>query len=166
MTSIPLPHTAKDSTQETSPSRQTETVGRVRLDRSKLPYRPKTPLERLRYWYQNSLLRLLVWEGSGSLQRIRWTREIGVVLPPAGMGLVPQNHLWFWHSPMPAAYRPDYILYIQQLEARHPFLSMFDMHLVSRSWMAGLEYGIHIGKLQSQDQKANDTSAAEKDTAL
>ena len=67
---------------------------------------------------------------------------------------------------MPAAYRPDYILYIRQLEARHPFLSMFDVHLVSRAWRAGLEYGIRIGKLQSQDQKANDTSASGKDTSL
>jgi hypothetical protein len=158
-----LPHTPKE---KANPSGREGTAGRVRLDMSKLPYKPKTLLERLRYWYQNSLLRLLLWEGNGSLQRIRWTRQRRVVLPPVGKGLVPQNHLWFWHSPMPAAYRPDYILYIRQLEARHPFLSMFDMHLVSRAWRAGLEYGIRIGKLQSQDQKANDTSASGKDTSL
>jgi len=158
-----LLHTPKENA---NPAGRKGTAERVHLDMSQLPYRPKTPLERLRYWYQNSSLRLLLWEGNGSLQRIRWTRQKRVVLPPVGKGLVPQNHLWFWHSPMPATYRADYILYIRRLEALHPFLSMFDMHLVSRAWTAGLEYGIRIGKLQIQDHKAIDAPASGKDTSL
>jgi hypothetical protein len=64
---------------------------------------------------------------------------------------------------MPAAYRADYILYIQQLETHHPFLSMFDMHLVSRSWTAGLEYGIRMSKLQNQDSATTSTSTNEEE---
>jgi hypothetical protein len=47
---------------------------------------------------------------------------------------------------------------MQRMEVRHPFLSIFDLHLLSQSWKAGLEYGIHIGKLQTQDKSCDQVS--------
>jgi len=50
------------------------------------------------------------------------------------------------------AYKSDYIPYMQQMEALHPFLSIFDRLLLTQAWKAGLESGIRIGMSQSQDK--------------
>jgi hypothetical protein len=59
---------------------------------------------------------------------------------------------------IPSAYTSAYIPYMQQTETRHPFLSIFDLLLLSRTWRAGLEYGIHIGKLQIQEPSRDQLS--------
>jgi hypothetical protein len=67
------------------------------------------------------------------------------------------------------AYTPAYISHMQYMEARHPLLSIFDSFLLTETWLAGLEYGIRIGKSQTQGDSVpseNNTSATGKDASL
>jgi hypothetical protein len=118
-----------------------EMAGRVQVDTSMLPHAiPRSPLARLRRWYRNSLLRLLVLEGNAIPRRIGWIRQIRAVERQRGKDSVRQ---WVYQGQAPTACTSAYIQYMQQTETLHPFLSIFEMHLVSRAWMAGVEYGIH-----------------------
>ena len=114
-----------------------------------------SPFPFLRRWYQLSLLRVLLSEGNAGLRRIRWIREIRAVERLSGKDSV--RH-WMGQSLVSAAYKCAYIRHMQRMEVRHPFLSIFDLHLLSQSWKAGLEYGIHIGMLQNQDRSCGQFS--------
>jgi hypothetical protein len=135
------------------------------VDRLRLPSIPRSPYARLRRWYQNSVLRLFLSEGNSALHRIRWIREIRAVERSDGKDSIRQ---WRDQSLIPSAYTGAYILHMQQTETRHPFLSIFDLLLLSRTWKAGLEYGIHIGKLQIQETSCDQfskVSVEETDTS-
>jgi len=128
---------------------------RVRVDMSRLPCIARSPFSIVLHWYRNSALRLLLSEGNSALQRIRWIREIRAVEHSSGKDSVRQ---WRDQSLVPAVYKSAYISHMQQMETRHPFLSMFDLSLLSQTWKAGLEYGIHIGTLQSRDKSCDQFS--------
>ena len=122
----------------------------------------RSPLQRLRRWYHYSALKLLVSESMSFPRRMEWIFEIHAVEMGRGKAL---THAWMNQGEARSAYTVAYIQHMQYMETLHPFLSTFDLHLLSQSWTAGLEYGIRIGKLQSQDNKTNDTSTG-KDTSL
>jgi hypothetical protein len=121
---------------------------RVRVDKSRLPANRRSLFGWFRGWYRNSLLRSLLSESSAVLHRSRWIREIRAVERSSGKDSI--RH-WRDQSLIPSAYADAYILHMQQTETLHPYLSIFDSLLLSRAWKAGLEYGIHIGKLQNRE---------------
>lgn len=100
----------------------------------------------LRRWYRYSVLRLLVLESSSVLRRMGWLLEIRAV--ERGRGKDSTRQL-MEECLVPEAHKSAYIPHMQHTEGRFPFLSIFDLWLLSRSWRAGLEYGIHIGTLQT-----------------
>jgi hypothetical protein len=116
---------------------------------------PISPFPILQRWYRTSVLRVLLWEGNAALQRIRWVLEIRAVERLSGKVSVRQ---WRDQSLVPAAYKSAYIDHMQRTEARHPFLSIFDLLLLSQAWKAGLEYGIRIGRSQNQDMSCDQIS--------
>lgn len=126
-----------------------ETVGRVQVDRSRLPAKPRSLLARFRRWYRNSVLRLLVEEGSAIPQRIGWILQMREVEFLRGKDSV---RTWIYQGQAPAAYGVAYIRYMQRMETLHPFLSIFEWKLMSHAWRAGLEYGIRRGKQKNQEQ--------------
>jgi hypothetical protein len=119
-------------------------------------------LKRLRRWYRYSALRLLVLEGKSFPRRMKWIFEIHEAEMGRGTAL---THAWLNQGQARSAYTVAYIQHMQRMEILHPFLSTFDLHLLTQSWTAGLEYGIRIGKLQSQDSATSNTSDAGKDTS-
>jgi hypothetical protein len=124
-----------------------------RLDISSLPISiPKTSLvARLQRWYRHSALRVLLAECCSLRHRIRWVLEIRAVERQHGKGSV---HEWIYRESVPwrQIYTPAYIRYMQQIEFRHPFLSIFDLHLVSQAWKAGLGYDNRICTSQNLDK--------------
>ncbi len=109
------------------------------------------PFRVLRRWYQLSILRLLVLEGSaiplrmGAISRSAlWVRRGYKVPSPMGLDELP--------SSQSQAHRFAYIRYTQKIQAHFPFLSIFDLHLVSQSWRDGWECGVRacIGRNQEE----------------
>lgn len=143
------------SAQDSSISTLKDKPERVRVDTSRFPCIARSRFSIVLRWYQNSALRLLLSEGNSALQRIRWIREIRAVEHSSGKDSTRQ---WRHQSLVPAVYKPAYISHMQQMEARHPFLSMFDLFLLSQTWKAGLEYGIHMGMVQSRDKSCDQFS--------
>jgi hypothetical protein len=119
------------------------------------PSKSYSPLAIALGWYRNSALRLLLLEGTAIPRRIQWILQIRAVERGRGKGAVQS---WMNEGSARAAYTPAYIAHMQYREARHPWLSIFELFLFGQSWTAGLEYGIRIGKLQSQDSTSSDTS--------
>lgn len=140
---------------------QTENSGRVRLGKpSPAQSKSGSPLARLRRWYRYSALKLLVLEGMSFPRRIQWIFGIRAVERGHGKASVQS---WMNRVQVPVVYTVACSAHKRRMETLHPFLSIFDLFLLKENWMAGLEYGIRIGKLQSQARKANDTPT-EKDT--
>lgn len=86
------------------------------------------------------------------LHRIGWIREIRVVERGRGKDSIRQL---MEECLVPEAHKSAYIPHMQHTEARFPFLSIFDLWLLSRSWKAGLEYGIRIGTLQTNTDRSS-----------
>jgi len=149
-----MPQTARCDQSPFTPT-QKEISARVRVDTSRVPSIEYSLAGRLRRWYRNSLLRLLVLEVSNLSHRIGWIREIRAVEHGGGKDSIRD---WIGQSLVPAVYTSAYISHMQQMETHHPFLSTFDLFLLSRTWKAGLEYGIHTGTLQSRDKSCNQFS--------
>jgi len=130
---------------------QTETTARVHLDTVNRGLSTHRLLFlTFHHWWRNSALRLLLSEGNSLLRRMKWIREIRAVERQCGKDSIRQ---WRDQSLVPAAYKAAYIDYMRQTGVRHPFLSIFDLLLLSRTWKAGLEYGIHIGTLRTQEKR-------------
>lgn len=134
---------------------QKDIAARVRLDTSRLPRAVQSPFARLVRWWMNSVPRLLVLEGIASLRRNGWIREIRALERLDGKDSI--RH-WMDTALIPAACTNGYMLHMQQMEVHHPFLSISDLLLLSRTWRAGLEYGIHIGRLQIQEESCDQLS--------
>ncbi len=134
---------------------QSETTVRVHVDRSRFPSIERSLSARLLRWYRNSSLRLFLSEIRNLTHRMEWIHEIRAVEHGDGRDSIRQ---WRDQSLIPSAYTGAYIRHMQQAEGRHPFLSIFDWLLLSRAWKAGLECGIHIGKLQIQEQSCDQVS--------
>ncbi len=141
--------------QEEATSKQKEKAACVRMDTSRFPSIERSPFAKLLRWYRNSSLRLFLSEIRNLTHRMELTREIRAVERGRGKDSIRQ---WRDQSLIPLAYKGAYMLHMQQMEVRHPFLSIFDWLLLSRSWKAGLEYGIHIGKLQIQERSCDQFS--------
>jgi hypothetical protein len=103
----------------------------------------------MRWSHPYRALRLLLWELCSLVHRIRWILQIYAVERLGGKDSIRR---WMNSSGVPVAYKSDYIPYMQQMEALHPFLSIFDRLLLTQAWKAGLESGIRIGMSQSQDK--------------
>ncbi len=130
-------------------STQKENLGRVRADPSRFQRIARSPLLIVLRWYRSSLLRLLLLECIAIPRRMEWIYEIHAAERLGGKDSI-RN--WIGQSRVPAVYKSAYISHMQQMEGHHPFLSIFDLFLLSQTWKAGLEYGIHIGTSQSPDK--------------
>lgn len=130
-------------------STPTDTTVRVHSQTvSSFPSIWTSPLLVARRAYRNSALRVLLSECKSVLPRIRWILDICAVERRRGKDSI--RH-WMDGALIPSVYATDYMRYMRQVESLHPFLSIFDSLLLTRTWKAGLEYGIHIGKLQNQE---------------
>lgn len=140
-----------------TPPTQKDSSGRVRLSKpNSCPSKSCSPLARLLRWWRYSALKLLVAEGRSFPRRMRWIFEIHEVEMGRGKAL---THAWLTQGAAErSVYTAAYIQHMQRMETLHPFLSTFDLHLLSHSWTAGLEYGIRMSKLQSQDIQTPSTS--------
>ena len=97
------------------------------------------PLVRLRRWYRYSLLRLLLHEVCSLMYRIGWVFEIYEAEHLRGKAEVRK---WRVSCAVTGPYTRNYILYMQQIEALYPWLSIFDRLLLSQAWKAGLESSV------------------------
>ena len=110
------------------------------------------PFARLRRWYRNSVLRLLLREMCNSTHRIRWIVQIH-----AADRLRGQDSVRTWMDgaliPPPRTRQRAYIDHMQQTEKDHPLLSIFDLMLLSKAWRSGSEW-----RDRSQDISRNPDS--------
>jgi hypothetical protein len=148
---------------------QTGIAGRALVNMSMLPP-PKShvPWRIVRQWYRNSLLRLLVSEGTASLHRMEWIRQIREVELLRGKDSV---RAWMYEGGVSGAYRASCIDYMRYMENLPQWVSSFEDHLVSRAWQAGWASAIRnheTDKLQNliDIQSSSEPSAIGKDTAL
>jgi hypothetical protein len=102
---------------------------------------------RLRRWYSHSALRLLIVETSAARHRIRWV--LGIQEAELRHG-TEEVHALRESCGVSGPCTPDYILYMQHVEARFPFLSTFDRLLLSQAWRAGSESGVRNHTEHSQ----------------
>lgn len=105
---------------------------------------------RLRRWYRTSVLRLLVTESCSLFHRIQGTLEIRAWELRGHKGRPRILSGW---TPLagPQHYRRACIEYMQQLQARHPFLSILDLFLLEQAWRAGAEWDGRICTSQNQE---------------
>ena len=106
---------------------------------------------RLRRWYRHSALRLLLSEIRALGHRIRWVLEIREVELLRGKDSI---HNWMNDSLIggPQSYRLAYTGYMQRIEARYPFLSIFDLLLLAQAWKAGSEWNGRADTWQNQEE--------------
>jgi len=88
-------------------------------------------------WYRHSVLRLLVGESRALGHRIRWVLEI--VELQRGRDSVRE---WMSQALVSGSqnYKRACIHYMQQIESRYQFLSIFDLFLLQQAWKAGSEW--------------------------
>lgn len=101
----------------------------------------------LRQWYWNSALRLLIAEIRALGPRIRWVLEIREAELLRGKETILD---WIDGCAVGGPRTGDYIVYMQQVTARYPFLSIFDNLLLTEAWKAGLESGARADTAQNQ----------------
>jgi hypothetical protein len=128
-------------------SREVITVGsscdlesRVRLDMSGLPTtNARSLLARLRAWYHVSVLRLLVKEACSLPERMGCALEMRAweLRGYTDLSRTRMGALRVFES---QSCKHGYIRYMQQLQAEHPFLSIFDRLLAGQAWKAGSEW--------------------------
>jgi hypothetical protein len=130
---------------------QRENLERVHIDTSSLPRaKSRSLVAKFQRWYRCSGLRVLLLESRNLIYRIGWIREIHAVEHPGGKDSI-RNWLARESVPWFPRYTPVYIDYMRETEFRFPFLSIFDLHLVSQASKAGLVYGIRTCTEQHQD---------------
>lgn len=125
---------------------QADTSGCAPLPISKLVFLWQSA--RRRYW--TSALRLLVAEIRALGHRIRWVFEIREVELQRGTDSI---RTWMDRGLISGSqnYKRAYIECMRQIEARHPFLSIFDLFLLQQAWKAGSEWNGRTDTSQSQD---------------
>ena len=104
---------------------------------------------RLRRWYFRTALRLLFAEIRALGHRIRWILQIREVELRDGAEGV---RLWMESLPVGGPCTHDYIVYMQQISARFPSLSIFDrlrigLHLCGGSVCLDGFFGFLSGKI-------------------
>ena len=114
----------------------------------------------VRDWYRASVLRLLLAEFCNLCHRIAALREIAAwerrgYMAPRPTKLAPTS--------VGGPRKRDYILYMQQLQAQHPFLTIVDHYLVSEAWKAGSEWADHTGTSQTQKESERCSQIATSD---
>lgn len=112
-----------------------------------IPPRPiafySIPLLRLRRWYRRSSLRLLLHDLHSLPYRMGWTLEIYEAGRLRGKVEVRR---WAEGCAVGGPYTHEYILYMQQIEDKYPFLSLFDRLLLTEAWKAGSVSGVPLDK--------------------
>lgn len=98
-----------------------------------------SPLQSLRHWYRWSLLRLLLLELRNLIDRMRWASQIYAADRLHGTDSI-QRWLDEALIPPPKSRQHACIAYTQQIESDYPFLSIFDLLLLSKAWKAGSEW--------------------------
>lgn len=98
-----------------------------------------SPLAALRRWYRWSLLRLLLLELRNLIDRIQWVSRIHAAERLRGLD---STRRWMDEAliPPPRSRQHAYIADMREIESKHPFLSVFDLLLLSKAWRAGSEW--------------------------
>jgi hypothetical protein len=110
---------------------------RVRLGISNLPPAPTPrPFLSLRRLYRNSSFRVLCDEIGALGHRIRWVLQIREA---ESLGHPAEILAWMDGCAVHGPKTRDYILYMQQVRDKCPFLSIFDTLLLTEAWKAGWE---------------------------
>ncbi len=139
---------------KTTPTQKVN-LGRVRIDISGFaPSTRRSLFARLHRWYRLSGLRLLLLEGRNLVHRIGSILEIAAWERRGYKAPIPKalNQI---SIPSFQLHKHAYMLHMQQTESAFPFLSIFDLHLVSQAWKAGLEYGIRTRTEQNQEAQSS-----------
>jgi hypothetical protein len=99
----------------------------------------RSPFAQLRLWYRYSLLRLQLRELCSCAHRILWVSQIHAAERLRGKDSIRQ---WMDEAliPPPQTRQRAYIDYMRQTEMDHPFLSIFDLLLLSKAWRDGSEW--------------------------
>lgn len=113
---------------------------------------------RLRRWYFRTALRLLFAEIRALGHHIRWILQIREVELRDGAEGV---RLWMQSLPAGGPCTHDYIVYMQQISARFPSLSIFDRLLLTEAWKAGLESGDLFRTSQNQVESCDSPGFAQ-----
>jgi hypothetical protein len=101
-------------------------------------------------WYRQSALRLLLAEIGALGHRIRWVLQIREVELLRGTESVRK---WMDEGLCRGSqsYKRGYIFYMQEIDSRYPFLSIFDRLLLARTWKAGSEWNALSGTPRNQE---------------
>jgi hypothetical protein len=93
----------------------------------------------LRRWWRTSALRLFLTEMGNLVRRMAGICEIHAWELLGHVGTPPILSGW---TPLvgPQRYRRACIEYMQQMQTRHPFLSILDLFLLETSWRAGAKW--------------------------
>jgi hypothetical protein len=136
---------------------QADTSGCAPLPISKLVFLWQSA----RQWYWTSVLRLLVAEIRALGHRIRWVFEIREVELHLGKDSI---RTWMDRGSISGSqnYKRAYIDCMRQIEARHPFLSIFDLFLLQQAWKAGSEWNGRMDTSQSQDTSCSYATLRER----
>jgi hypothetical protein len=96
-------------------------------------------LSKPRRWFHGSALRILLLELRSLVHRIRWVFQIRAAEHLLGKATV---HRWMDEAliPAPEPRQRDCIRYIEKTLSLHPFLSIFDILLLTKTWKAGSEW--------------------------
>lgn len=91
---------------------------------------------------RDSTLRIVWRELCNLPHRIRWVAQINEAEHLRGSATI---HRWLNEAsiPPPESRQSACIRYIRRTRERHPFLSIFDIHLITKSWIAGSEWSAH-----------------------
>lgn len=123
----------------------------VHLDMSSFPTTNRWSLPaRFRIWYHASALRLLVAEFCSLPYRMRYSLEIRAWERQGRTGTAPHSPSWDSIGGS-QDYRRAYIVHMQQIQARYPFLSIFDLFLLGHTWRVGSEWRDRIRIARSQE---------------
>ena len=97
------------------------------------------PFSRLHRWFRGSSLRILLLELYSVVHRIRWVLQIREVEHLRGQAKV---RTWLDEAliPPPESRQRDCMRYIEKTLSLHPFLSIFDILLLTKAWKAGSEW--------------------------
>jgi hypothetical protein len=121
-----------------------ETGKRVREDIGNHPQSTRRSLLqrqvlRVRRLYRESTLRIALIEIGNLPHRIRWVSHIREAERLRGSATI-QKWLNEALIPAPESRQSDCIAYIRKTLSLYPFLSIFDGHLLTKSWIAGSEW--------------------------
>lgn len=112
----------------------------------------------VRRLYRDSTLYVALHELRNLSRRIRWVADIRAAERLRGSATV---HRWLNEAliPPPESRQSACIHYIRRTRELHPFLSIFDTHLITKGWIAGSEWSAHnTGTSRSPENPETSTS--------